>query len=147
MIKVLCINASDCSRLTNGRIYEAYAENEIFFYLKKDDTTVGIDDMGYYKWRFQKVESKNESPNFSRVQKLQFLIADELEYAMRNFPPMNSQHEGFAVLKEEVDELWDEVKVNQKKRDLEKTKKEAIQVAAMAMRFYLDVCDDKTGRK
>lgn len=60
--------------------------------------------------------------------------------------PFNSAHEGFAVLKEEVDELWDHVKVNQKKRDLEEMRKEAIQVAAMAIRFIHDVIDGGRGR-
>lgn len=58
----------------------------------------------------------------------------------------NSAHEGFAVMKEEVDELWDHVKVNQKRRDLEAMRKEAIQVAAMALRFAAEVCDETRGR-
>lgn len=71
----------------------------------------------------------------------------EAEQAMENWPQMNSAHEGFAVLKEEVDELWDHVKTNQKRRDLIAMRKEAIQVAAMALRFAAEVCDEKTGRK
>ena len=71
----------------------------------------------------------------------------ELTTALTNFPPMNSAHEGYAVLLEEVDELWDQVKINQKKRDISKMKSEAIQVAAMAIRFALEVCNEETGRK
>lgn len=74
-------------------------------------------------------------------------IKEELESAQKNWPAFNSAHEGFAVLKEEVDELWDEVKVNQKRRDLTKMQKEAIQVAAMAVRFALEVCGEESGRK
>ena len=58
---------------------------------------------------------------------------------------MQSAHEGYAVLLEEVDELWDEVKKNPSKyahRDKD-MRKEAIQIAAMAIRFVLDVCDKK----
>jgi hypothetical protein len=75
------------------------------------------------------------------------LIVSELEQAKAIWPPFNSAHEGFAVLKEEVDELWDEIKVNQKRRDLPKMYKEAKQVAAMALRFMRECCDEVTGRK
>lgn len=71
----------------------------------------------------------------------------EVEQATANWPAFNSAHEGFGVLKEEVDELWDHVKTNQKKRDLVAMKKEAIQVAAMALRFAVEVCNEETGRK
>lgn len=71
----------------------------------------------------------------------------DLRQARDNWPKFNSAHEGFAVLREEVDELWEHVKTNQKRRDLEKMRKEAIQVAAMALRFAEECCDEKTGRK
>ncbi len=63
----------------------------------------------------------------------------EAEYsdAIHSFPPFNSYHEGFAVLKEEIDELWDEIKGEQRKNEL---LKEAKQVAAMAIRFIIDCC-------
>jgi NTP pyrophosphatase (non-canonical NTP hydrolase) len=80
-----------------------------------------------------------------------FRLADEvmaeLNSAMQNWPEFNSAHEGYAVLAEEVDELWEHVKTNQKRRDLAKMRKEAVQVAAMAMRFALEVCGEETGRK
>lgn len=63
------------------------------------------------------------------------------------WPAMNSAHEGFAVLKEEVDELWDHVKTKQGKRDLKAMRKEAIQVAAMALCFAAEVCGEEVGRK
>jgi hypothetical protein len=50
-----------------------------------------------------------------------------------------NQHEGYAVLLEEVDELWEEVKKNQKNYDLNRQRKEAIQVAAMAVRFATEL--------
>lgn len=71
----------------------------------------------------------------------------ELLKAREKWPRFNSAHEGYGVLLEEVDELWEHVKVNQKRRDLHAMRKEAIQVAAMALRFAVEVCDDSNGRK
>lgn len=54
--------------------------------------------------------------------------------------PTNSvSHEAYAVLLEEMDELWGEVKA--KRIDRAKARKEAIHVAAMALRFVRNVCD------
>ena len=64
----------------------------------------------------------------------------ELVCAQGNFEDFNSAHEGYAVLKEEVDELWDEIK--KKKRNASNMKKEANQVAAMAIRFIYDCCKE-----
>lgn len=65
----------------------------------------------------------------------------ELYRATDKFGPMRSPHEGWAILREEVDELWDEVKTN---GSTEAMRKEAIQVAAMAVRFVLDCCEDES---
>jgi hypothetical protein len=72
-------------------------------------------------------------------------VKDELFDAVGRFGPFKNAHEGYAVLLEEVDELWDAVKLNQHNlsRD-EQLRKEAIQVAAMAIRFVHDVCDKPT---
>jgi hypothetical protein len=71
-------------------------------------------------------------------------ISAEAIDASTKFRPFNSAHEGYGVLLEEVDELWEEVKVKQSRRDKEKMRAEAIQVAAMALRFVVDVCDSET---
>lgn len=65
-------------------------------------------------------------------------IEDEVYRAINKHTPMNSHHEGYAVLLEEVDELWDEVKKQTANRDESNLQTEAIQIAAMAIRFVLD---------
>lgn len=65
--------------------------------------------------------------------------ARELERARALHGPMVSAHEGYAVLLEELDELWAEVK--KREPDKARLRAEAIQVAAMALRFVMDVCE------
>lgn len=74
-------------------------------------------------------------------------IRTELHSAMSKWPPMNSAHEGYGVLLEEVDELWEIVRTKQKNRNLADMRKEAIQVAAMAVRFAIEVCNEERGRR
>lgn len=63
----------------------------------------------------------------------------ELQRAQVNFPPFNSPHEGWAVIKEELDELWADVMTNQGRGP--NARKEAIQIAAMGMRYVLDISE------
>ena len=71
-------------------------------------------------------------------------VGDEVERS-QVWPALNSAHEGYAVLLEEVDELWDHVKT--KRRDISAMRKEAIQVAAVAVRFALEICREDIGRR
>ena len=95
-------------------------------------------------------------------------VAEEIKLELESIPekyhkPFNSTHEGYAVILEEMDELWDEVKFGEKAtiREFEqdttlcdqpgvidelaydewrlRMRKEAIQVAAMAIRFIQDL--------
>jgi len=71
-------------------------------------------------------------------------VADEIARARRRFGPFASGHEGYAVLLEELDELWTEVKDN-KRPDAERKpamRKEAVQVAAMAICFMIECCEE-----
>ena len=86
-------------------------------------------------------------PEPGPIRSIAFECTAEVMKAMENWPKFNSAHEGFAILSEEVDELWDHVKTNQKRRDIDAMRKECIQVAAMAMRFALDICNEVDGRK
>ena len=50
-----------------------------------------------------------------------------------------NQHEAYAVILEEIDELWDEIKKNQRNYDLIAQKKEATQAAAMLVRLLVEL--------
>ncbi len=66
-------------------------------------------------------------------------VKRELARVDATFAPYHSAHEGWAVMYEEVCELWDEVRVTQSNRSLERMRKEAIQVAVTAIRFATNV--------
>jgi hypothetical protein len=69
-------------------------------------------------------------------------VLDELARAEKAAPPMPSDHDGYAVILEELDELWELVKLNPVKRVEAHSAMivEARQVAAMALRFLKDRC-------
>jgi hypothetical protein len=62
-------------------------------------------------------------------------IFEEAQRAMSKFAEFNSSHEGYAVILEELDELWDDVKANR----IEQSVAEAIQVGAMALRYVVEM--------
>ena len=66
-------------------------------------------------------------------------VSKELARALAKFPPFHSTHEGYAVILEELDEMWEEVKRCDPFQPSHKLFKEAIQVAAMAIRFVFDM--------
>ncbi len=68
-------------------------------------------------------------------------VWEEVRWARAKWPEFPSAHHGFAVLLEEVDEL----KAHVWRRDLSAMRKEAIEVAAMAVRFVVEVCDGGKG--
>jgi len=67
-------------------------------------------------------------------------VQEELARAQELHEPFNSAHEGYAVILEELDELWEEVKKKREARLTTKMRREAVQVATMAIRFIKDVC-------
>lgn len=63
-------------------------------------------------------------------------IDAELKRANRLYPAFRSPHEGISVIREEFEELWDEVKADKTNKHLSlRMYEEAIQVAAMAVKF------------
>jgi len=78
-----------------------------------------------------------------RVALLDAVLAEVRAESLRawnKFAPFNSPHEGYAVIKEELDELWDEVKANRGR--FPEGAREAMQTAAMAVRYMVDVAPE-----
>jgi len=65
-------------------------------------------------------------------------IIQEYKRATNKFGSFASTHEGYAVILEELDELWTEIKSNTDPKG--NMRKEAVQVAAMGFRFIIDCC-------
>lgn len=63
----------------------------------------------------------------------------ELDSAMRKWPATHSPHEAYAVIKEELDEFWEEVRRKQTEHDPAAMYAELMQIAAMAARAAVDV--------
>lgn len=74
-----------------------------------------------------------------RLEEILEVVKKEFEFATNKWGRFNSLHEAYAIVLEEVDELWEEVKASQKNPSRrEQVKKEAIQVATMAIRLIYD---------
>lgn len=73
-------------------------------------------------------------------------IKTELMITDAQKPKFHSTHEGYAVLKEEVDELWDEIKTSKvfDRANLLMVD-EAIQVAAIAIKFVENLYQNEEG--
>jgi len=88
-----------------------------------------------------------ENPHDIKKLKALTEISLELEKATKTFPPFRSYHEGYAIIKEELDELWESIKARKPSTQYIEhqadthIKKEAIQLAAMATRFIIDLCE------
>lgn len=67
------------------------------------------------------------------------ILKDEIKRAAAAHKKYNSAHEGYAVILEELDELWEEVKKKQENRDVDLMRKEVGQLAVTAIRFMLDL--------
>ena len=81
-----------------------------------------------------------------RIHDICTLVHKEVERAVELHPAFPSQHHAYGVILEEVDEFWEQVKINPKKLTegeqetrLLEMRKELIQVAAMCIRAIADL--------
>ncbi|KKK48668.1 hypothetical protein LCGC14_3142800, partial [marine sediment metagenome] len=63
----------------------------------------------------------------------------ELERATSKFGPMASAHEGYAVILEELDEFWEEVRKKRENRSYLHMREELVQIAVMAIQAIGDL--------
>ena len=66
-------------------------------------------------------------------------VQKELLHARSLHAPINSAHEGYSVILEELEEFWEEVRKRRGERNEERMLDELVQVAAMAQRTAEDV--------
>jgi len=72
-------------------------------------------------------------------------VEEALVAARYRHAPMHSPHEGISVIREEVDELWEHVRADTGRSA--DARKEAIQIAAMGLRYALDLCALATAKE
>lgn len=72
---------------------------------------------------------------------------DEALRARAKWSTLNSAHEGYGVLTQELRELERHVFTKQGDRDLAAMRTEAIQIAATALRIAAEVCNEQVGRR
>jgi hypothetical protein len=83
---------------------------------------------------------KREKRSHSPVKIFAELVSDELTHARQYHPhPINSFHEGYGVIYEELCEFWAEVMRKRAERDPAKLLAELVQVAAMCQRTAEDM--------
>jgi len=66
-------------------------------------------------------------------------VHQELERAMQLHGPLRSAHESYAVILEELEEFWEEVRKKRDERDPKAMRTELIHTAAMCCRAIHDL--------
>lgn len=79
------------------------------------------------------------------MQSVQEDVWHELKASMEKHAGMHSPHEGISVIREEFEELWDHVKADTGRTS--EARKEALQLAAMAVRYIIDLIDNDNRSK
>jgi hypothetical protein len=77
--------------------------------------------------------------NADHIRAIALEIAAEVERAERKHKPLNSPHEAWSVIYEELEELREHVRGDTGRSAA--ARKEAIQVAAMGLRYVLNLCE------
>ena len=76
------------------------------------------------------------------MQKVLDLVKEECFRADSLHGPLKFPHQAYGLMLEELDELWDEIKKKRENRNFNDMQREAIQLAALAVRFIHDLCKE-----
>jgi len=68
---------------------------------------------------------------------------EECRQAQQKYETLNSCHEGYAVILEELEEAWQIIRMREEKRDYAQLRRELVQTAAMCVRVITDVIGPK----
>ena len=82
-----------------------------------------------------------EKSMIAEVEEVTEQVAQEVRRAIQIHRGMRCAHEAYAVILEELDEFWEQVKINPAKQALRKgrLRSELIQTAAMCVRAVIDL--------
>lgn len=90
-------------------------------------------------------DNRARNERFDELKEIALYLAYEAETASEHHPSFHSAHEGYAVIKEELEELWTIIKTLDNFEDFSKDTellKEARQTGAMCIRFIFDLIGD-----
>lgn len=76
-----------------------------------------------------------------RIEQYTLAIEEEYMKAREKFGPFDNGHEGYAVILEELEELWEMVKSKPDHNISLEMYRECIQISAMAMAFAVELLD------
>jgi hypothetical protein len=94
-------------------------------------------DFNHRQISFIPMNQHNAIERDTALQQASMSALAEARLACAKWNAFNSTHEGYAVILEELDELWDEVKKKNPSKDA--LRLEARHVAAMALRFIAEL--------
>lgn len=83
----------------------------------------------------------------TRIGKAIKAMIAEYNLALMHNLPLHNTYEGWAVLKQKLDELWEEVKLGETGHSREVLRKEAAELGAATMRFIIDLTTEENHRK
>lgn len=99
-------------------------------------------------WRYEQDDrdrdrSSRQCDPSDRAQRFHAAVREEYKRARKKHPPMYDLHQAKAIIEEEFDEWWAEVKM--KRPDLRAVRSELIQMAAMCLSVAVELLPDPDG--